>query len=94
METAVETSEIRERGEITVPKKIRDTYHMEPGQRVEFIPLGKDAVLMTHKRLELDEARKAIQKILKQTKAMPEKVLEGLSLSRQETYDRHYRKGR
>ncbi|QQR79974.1 MAG: AbrB/MazE/SpoVT family DNA-binding domain-containing protein [Deltaproteobacteria bacterium] len=86
----METAEIRDRGELTVPKKIRETYHLEPGQTVEFIPLGKDAVLMTHKQLELKEARQAIQKILKQTKASPEDILKGLDLARQETYEHHY----
>ncbi len=91
MEMALATSEIRERGEITVPKKIRETFHLEPGQRVEFIPLGSHAVLMTPKRLELEEARQAIRKILKQTKVSPEKILEGLKSSRQEIYERHYK---
>ena len=83
-------SEIRERGEITIPKKIREAFHFEAGQRLEFIPIGEHAVLLTPKRLELEEARRLIQKILAQTKASPKKVLEGLRSSREEVYQTHY----
>ena len=85
-----EWTEVRERGEITIPKKIREAYDLEAGQHVEFIPLGKNAVLMTPKRLELNDARRMILRILKQTKSSPEKVLEGLSSSREETFQKYY----
>ncbi len=92
META--ESEVRERGEITIPKKIRDTLHFEAGQHLEFIPLGDQAVLLAPKRLELEEARRLIHRVLKQTKVSPEKVLEGLAESREKTYQKHYAKRR
>ncbi len=85
-------SEIRERGEITIPKKIRETYHFETGQRLEFIPIGKEAVLLTAKRLELEEARRQIQVILRQSKVSPEKVLKGLKDGREEVFQKHYPK--
>lgn len=84
------TSEIRERGEVTIPKKIREAFHFESGQRLEFIPIGNDAVLLTPKRLELDEARRLIQGILKQTKVSADEVLQGLDSSREEVFQRHY----
>ncbi|MBI2981995.1 MAG: AbrB/MazE/SpoVT family DNA-binding domain-containing protein [Deltaproteobacteria bacterium] len=87
------TTEIRERGEITIPKKIREAFDLEPGQQVQFIPIGKSAVLMTPKRLELDEARRMIQKILRQTGATSQKVLAGLDASRDETFRKHYGRG-
>ena len=87
---ATAASEVRERGEITIPKKIRESFHLDPGQRVEFIPLGSHGVLMTSKRLELEDARRAIQRILRQTKASPKKVLKGLKTAREEIYEKHY----
>lgn len=84
------TSEVRERGEITIPKRIREAFHLEVGQRLEFIPIGSDALLVTPKRLELEEARRQIQRILKQTKVSPEKILEGLKEAREETFKKHY----
>lgn len=86
------TAELRERGEITIPKKIRDDFNLEPGQSLEILPLGDSALLLTPKRLELAEARRLIGKILKQSKAKPEDVLAGLATSRQEIFDKHYKK--
>lgn len=91
MEQTVGT-EIRERGEITIPKKIREAYALEPGQEVQFIPIGKTALLLTPKRLELDEARRLIQRILRQTAVTPAKVLKGLDESRAETFQKYYGK--
>lgn len=87
-QTAV--SEVRQRGEITIPKKIREAFHLEEGQRLEFIPIGKSAVLLTPKRLELEEARRLVRNILKETKASPREVLKGLESSREETFRKHY----
>jgi AbrB family looped-hinge helix DNA binding protein len=91
MEQTAET-EVRERGEITIPKKIREAFHLEPGQKVEFIPIGTSALLLTPKRLDLQDARRQIQRILRQAKADPKKVLEGLKESREETFRKHYGK--
>src|SRR5262245_11278128 len=92
MEEEIEWSEVRQRGEITIPKKIREEFHLDAGQHVEFIPIGKNAVLLTPKRLDREEARKQIRRILKQTATPPERVLSGLSESREETFQKHYGK--
>lgn len=83
-------SEVRGRGEVTIPKKIREAFHFAPGQHLEFIPLGPDAVLLTVRRLELEEARRQIRRILSQTKVSSEKILKGLEASREEVYQKHY----
>ena len=57
-------AEIKSRGQLTIPKKIRDMSHLEEGQVVSIIPVG-DSVIITPKRLELDEARRQIRKIVK-----------------------------
>ena len=57
------TAEIKPRGQLTIPKRIREMSHLEEGQAVSIIPVG-DAVIITPKRLELDEARREIRRIL------------------------------
>ncbi len=84
------SAEIRERGEVTIPKKIREAFHLEAGQSLTFIPLGESALLLTPKRLELEEARRQIRRILKQTKTSPETVLKGLESSREEVFQKYY----
>jgi len=58
------TAEIKSRGQLTIPKRIREASHLEEGQLVTIIPMG-DSIFITPKRLELDEARREIKKILK-----------------------------
>lgn len=84
------TGEIRGRGEITIPKKIRELFQLEAGDAVEFIPLGKKALLMTPKPLPLEEARQQFRKILKKTGTTPEELLKGLEMSREETFQEYY----
>lgn len=84
--------EIRERGEVTIPKKIRENYHLEAGQEMAFIPLGADAILLTPKKLELDEARRKIKSILKQSKVSAAEVLKSLDETREEIFKKHYKK--
>ena len=86
------TGEIRERGEITIPKKIRSSFHLETGQEMAFIPLGKDAILLTPKRLELEEARRKIKSILRQTGKSAEEVLKSLAFGREAVFQKHYGK--
>ena len=47
------TTEIKPRGQLTIPKKIRVMGNLEEGQVVSIIPVG-DSVLITPKRLALD----------------------------------------
>ena len=60
------TAEMKARGQLTIPKKIRDLVRLEEGQPVSVIPMG-DAVVISPRRLELDEARRALRRLLKQT---------------------------
>ena len=71
------TTEIKSRGQLTIPKKIRVMGHLEEGQVVSIIPVG-DSVIITPKRLELDEARREIKRILKATSLSEEDLLRGL----------------
>lgn len=84
------TGELRQRGEITIPKKIRARLGLESGQQMNFLVLGEDTVLLTPKRLELNEARRQIQKILQQTGASAHRVLAHIAEDRGLVFKKHY----
>jgi AbrB family looped-hinge helix DNA binding protein len=83
------TTEIKARGQVTIPKKIRVTSHLEEGQVVSIIPVG-DSVIITPKRLELEEARREIKKILKGSGLSLEDLLAGLEEEREKVYQETY----
>lgn len=84
-------AEIKSRGQLTIPKKIRDMSHLEEGQVVSIIPMG-DSVIITPKRLELDEARRQIRKIIKASGISAEELLAGLKEEREKLYKETYGK--
>lgn len=61
-------AEIKSRGQLTIPKKIREASHLEEGEAV---------------RLELDEARKQLKKILKGSCLSVEELLGGIKEERE-----------
>ena len=85
------TAEIKSRGQLTIPKKIRIMGHLEEGQIVSVIPVG-DSVIITPRRLELDEARRAIKKILKASGLTSQDLLAGLEGEREKVYREAYGK--
>ena len=85
------TTEIKSRGQLTIPKKIRAMSQLEEGQVVSIIPVG-DSVIITPKRLDLDEARREMKKILKGSGLSVEDLLEGLKGEREEVYQETYGK--
>jgi len=88
------TTEIKARGQLTIPKKIRVMGHLAEGQVVSIIPIG-DSVIITPKRLALDEARREIRRILKASGLAERDLLKGLREEREELYQETYgKKGR
>ena len=87
----VSVAEIKSRGQLTIPKKIREMGHLEEGQVVTIIPVG-DSLIITPKRLELDEARRQIKKVLKASGISLEKLLAGLKEERETLYKETYAK--
>ena len=83
------TAEIKPRGQLTIPKRIREMSHLEEGQIVSIIPVG-DAVIITPKRLELDEAMREIRRILKASGLTVEDILQGLKEEREKLYQETY----
>ena len=76
------TAEIKSRGQLTIPKKIREMIHLEEGQTVSIIPAG-DSVIISPKRLELDDARREIRRIAKQAGFSVEELVAGLKEERE-----------
>ncbi len=85
------TAEIKARGQLTIPKKIRQMKHLEEGQTVSLVPLG-DVVIIMPQRLELEEARRRIAKIMKDAGVTPEDMLAGLIREREALYKERYGK--
>jgi bifunctional DNA-binding transcriptional regulator/antitoxin component of YhaV-PrlF toxin-antitoxin module len=83
------TAEIKSRGQLTIPKKIRAVTRLEEGQRASIIPLG-ESVLITPQKLELEEARREIRKILKASAFSVEDLLKGLKEEREKLYQETY----
>lgn len=84
-------AEIKARGQLTIPKKIREMSHLEEGQVVTIIPAG-DGFIVTPKRLELDEAQREIRKVLKAANITVEELLESLKEEREGLYQETYGK--
>jgi AbrB family looped-hinge helix DNA binding protein len=83
------TTEIKSRGQLTIPKKIRERGVLEEGQVVSLIPLG-DSVLITPRRLPLDEARREIKKLLKAAGVSAEELLAGIQEEREDLFEETY----
>ncbi|MBF0558191.1 MAG: AbrB/MazE/SpoVT family DNA-binding domain-containing protein [Nitrospirae bacterium] len=79
------TAEIKARGQLTIPKIIRETSHMEEGNVVSILPIG-DSLFITPQRLGLDEARRQFKKLLKASGLTVEALVEGTKEEREELY--------
>jgi AbrB family looped-hinge helix DNA binding protein len=84
-------AEIKASGQLTIPKKIREMRHLEEGQVVTIIPVG-DVLIVAPKRLELDDARREIRKVLKAANMTVEELLEALKEDREGLYQDTYGK--
>jgi AbrB family looped-hinge helix DNA binding protein len=82
-------AEIKSRGQLTIPKKIREAGLLEEGQVVSLIPVG-DSIMITPKRLPLEEARREIRRILKTSASSVEELLKGLKEEREELFKETY----
>ncbi len=85
------TAEVKARGQLTIPKNIRAKGHLEEGQVVSVIPVG-DSVIITPRRLELDEARRQIKRIMKSAGLSAEDVLTGIKEEREKLFKETYGK--
>lgn len=65
--------------------------HLEEGQAVSIIPLA-DSVIIIPRRFDLNEARRHIRRILKQSNCSVEEMLAGLKDERTTVYEDLYGK--
>ncbi len=84
-------AEIKSRGQLTIPKKIRDMSNLEEGQVVSIIPCG-ESIFITPRRLMLDEARREIGRIMKESGLTLEDLLAGLKEERKTLFKERYGK--
>ncbi|NVO00728.1 MAG: AbrB/MazE/SpoVT family DNA-binding domain-containing protein [Geobacteraceae bacterium] len=82
-------TEMRQRGQVTIPKQLRESSGFDEGRSVSIISLG-ECILMTPKRLDLEEARIEIRKIVRATGMSADKVLAGLNDERQTLFEELY----
>jgi len=82
-------SQIRERGQLTIPKKVREKGALSDGENVSIIPIG-DSLLVTPRKLELDEARRELGRIMKASGATLEELVEGLEDERRALFEETY----
>jgi bifunctional DNA-binding transcriptional regulator/antitoxin component of YhaV-PrlF toxin-antitoxin module len=79
------SAEIKDRGQLTIPKGVREAGPLLPGQEVTIIPIG-DSVLVTPRRLGIEEARRELLRILKASGVTVEDLVAGLDETREEIY--------
>jgi AbrB family looped-hinge helix DNA binding protein len=82
-------AEIRPRGQLTIPKQVREKGALDAGDTVSILPLG-DSILVTPRRLELDEARREIRRVMKSSGATLKELLEGLETERASLFEKTY----
>jgi AbrB family looped-hinge helix DNA binding protein len=80
---------IKARGQLTIPKKVREAGNLTEGEVISIIPVG-DTLIITPKKLELEEARREIRKILKSCGIPLDTLLEGLKEERESLYEETY----
>lgn len=86
-------SHIRERGQLTIPKEIRENGALYDGEAVTIIPLG-DSILVTPKKLGFEEARREIRKIMKNAGVTLDDLLKGLKEERAKLSEETYGNGK
>jgi len=86
-------SHIRERGQLTIPKEVRERGALYDGEAVTIIPVG-ESILVTAKKLGLEEARREIRKIMKDAGVSLEDLLEGLGEERTKLAEETYGDGK
>jgi AbrB family looped-hinge helix DNA binding protein len=83
------TTSIKSRGQLTIPKQVRSAGQLDEGQVVSIIPVG-DSIIITPKRLVLDDARREIKKIMKASGLSLEELMEGLKTEREALHRETY----
>lgn len=83
-------TEIRKKGQITLPKAVREMIDLDEGDEVVLIPLN-ESIIFTKRRYSVEEIRKKVKRFLKSAGISPEELLDALKEERKlvskELYD-------
>lgn len=69
--------ELRERGQLTLPKSLRDALHLQTGDALRAVQIA-NAIVLTHQRMDLDALRKQMGMLMKQHGVSAENLLRDL----------------
>ncbi len=69
--------EVRDRGQVTLPKALRDALQLEAGDAVRAVQIG-DSIVLTPQRMELDTLRKEIRRMMKKHNVSADDLLRNL----------------
>jgi AbrB family looped-hinge helix DNA binding protein len=78
----METRTLGERGQVVIPKKIRDFLGLEPGNRIIFENDGENIILKS------DSSTKVMEELMKNSKRLKRHItMEEIKKIREESYD-------
>jgi bifunctional DNA-binding transcriptional regulator/antitoxin component of YhaV-PrlF toxin-antitoxin module len=83
------TVTVRQRGEITLPKVVRDTCHVGPGTTFSVVPVG-DVIVLIKGSSPVSEAVAQLEHLREAAGLTTEQMLEGLDEERERYYREHY----
>lgn len=69
--------EVRDRGQVTLPKALRDALQIEEGDAVRAVQIG-DSIVLTPQRMELDTLRKEVRRLMKKNNVTADDLLRDL----------------
>jgi bifunctional DNA-binding transcriptional regulator/antitoxin component of YhaV-PrlF toxin-antitoxin module len=83
------SGEIKDRGQLTIPKGVREAGPLAQGREVTIIPLG-DSILVTPRRLGVEDARGELRRLLAASGLSLDELAAGLDEARGEVYEETY----
>lgn len=69
--------EVRDRGQVTLPKALREALQLEKGDAVRAVQIG-DSIVLTPQRMELDALRKEARRLMKKHNVTADDLLRDL----------------
>ena len=74
---AANSLEIRDRGQVTLPKSLRASLRLETGDKLRGVRVG-DAIVLLPQRLALDDLRRQVKRLMKQSGVSARDLLKDL----------------
>ncbi|MBM3243116.1 AbrB/MazE/SpoVT family DNA-binding domain-containing protein [Candidatus Poribacteria bacterium] len=83
------TVTVRQRGEITLPKEVREACHVAPGAIFSVVPIG-DVILLIPGHSRVGEAAAQLEHLRESAGLTVEQMMEGLDEERERYYQERY----